>query len=202
MSFIIGKAVVITLYRRIFGKNDICRFIIDNAGIFFILKTMKMLWARCNMKIRKFEERDLPQVLELCREVRDYHIKILGGYFVPQDDDSDQCGFMESLNNNKIIALVAEKNDVILGYLQAEYKYSPHLLNPKVAHISNIGVKEGLRGRGLGRKMLSAFYEICRRNDIDEIKLGVFNKNVAAYKFYEKCGFEPLEQRMRLRIIK
>jgi len=32
--------------------------------------------------VRKFKKEDLSQVLELCREVRQYHIDILGGYFV------------------------------------------------------------------------------------------------------------------------
>lgn len=154
------------------------------------------------MKIRKFEERDLPQVLKLCKEVRDYHIKILDGYFAPQDDNLEQLGFLESLNNDKVIALVAEEDDLILGYLLAEKRYSPYLSAPNVMHISNIGIKEGVRGKGLGKAIMPAFCDICRQNDIDEIRLGVFNKNVSAYNFYEKYGFEPFEQRMKLRLKK
>ena len=154
------------------------------------------------MKIRKFEEKDLPQVLKLCKEVRDYHIKILDGYFTPQDDNIEKLGFLESLKNDKVIALKAEEDDLILGYLLAENRYSPYLSAPNVMHISNIGIKEGLRGKGLGKAIMSAFCDICRQNDIDEIRLGVFNKNVSAYKFYEKYGFEPFEQRMKLQLKK
>ena len=42
------------------------------------------------MTIRKFAEKDLPQVLKLCREVRQYHIDILGGYFTEQDDEFEK----------------------------------------------------------------------------------------------------------------
>jgi ribosomal-protein-alanine N-acetyltransferase len=154
------------------------------------------------MQIRKFEKKDLPQVLELCREVRNYHIEILNGYFAPQDDRFEQMGYLESLTDDKTIALVAEENDTILGYLLAELKLSPHLLAPKVAHICNIGVKKELQKTGLGKKLMDAFYEICRQNDIDEIRLSVYNKNISACRFYEKYGFEPLDQRMRLTLKK
>lgn len=154
------------------------------------------------MLVRKFEQQDLPQVLDLCRQVRNYHIEILHGYFAPQDDNFEKYGFLESLKNDDFIALVIEENKEILGYLLAEYKYSPHLLEAKVVHIANIGIKQELRGQGLGKKLMSSFYNICQQNNVDEIRLGVFNKNVSAYKFYEQYGFEPFEQRMKLRLKK
>ena len=154
------------------------------------------------MQIRKFEKKDLPQVLELCREVRDFHIKLLGGYFAPQDDNFEQIGYLESLTDDKTTALVAEENNISVGYLLAENKISSHLLASKVAHISNIGVKKELQRTGLGKKLMDAFYEICRQKDIDEIRLSVYNKNISACRFYEKYGFEPLDQRMRLNLKK
>ena len=92
------------------------------------------------MKIRKFERADLPQVLELCREVRQYHTDILGGYFAEQDDEFEQSGFLATLEDDRMTALVAEEGEEINGYLLAEKKYSPYLREPNVVHISNIGV--------------------------------------------------------------
>ena len=37
--------------------------------------------------IRRFIKEDLSQVLELCREVRQLHINLLGGYFTQQNDE-------------------------------------------------------------------------------------------------------------------
>ena len=152
------------------------------------------------MKIRKFERADLPQVLELCREVRQYHTDILGGYFAEQDDAFEQSGFLATLEDDRMTALVAEEGEEFNVYLLAEKKYSPYLREPNVVHISNIGVKKGLRGKGIGKKLMDALFEMCKAEGVDEIRLGVFNKNTVAYKFYERYGFEPFEQRMSIRL--
>lgn len=154
------------------------------------------------MQIRKFLKKDLPQVLELCREVRQHHINILNGYFMPQDDQFEQLGFLQSLKDDKICALVAVNNDIVCGYLLAERKYSPYLEGAKVVHIANFGVRKDLRGKGIGKKLMDTLFEMCKQWNIDEIRLGVFNENIEAYRFYEQYGFEPFEQRMNLRIKK
>ena len=120
------------------------------------------------MKIRKFERADLPQVLELCREVRQYHTDILGGYFAEQDDAFEQSGFLATLEDDRMTALVAEEGEEINGYLLAEKKYSPYLREPNVVHISNIGVKKGLRGKGIGKKLMDALFEMCKAEGVDE----------------------------------
>ncbi len=165
-----------------------------NWGILLFLEEKKVL------KIRKFERADLPQVLELCREVRQYHTDILGGDFAEQDDAFEQSGFLATLEDDRMTALVAEEGEEINGYLLAEKKYSPYLREPNVVHISNIGVKKGLRGKGIGKKLMDALFEMCKAEGVDEIRLGVFNKNTVAYKFYERYGFEPFEQRMSIRL--
>lgn len=154
------------------------------------------------MKIRKFLKEDLPQVLELCCEVRQYHIDILNGYFTKQNDQFEQLGFLQSLEDDKICALVAVNNDIVCGYLLAEKKYSPYLEGPSVVHIANFGVQKNLRGKGIGKKLMDTLLAMCEQWNVDEIRLGVFNKNVGAYRFYEQYGFEPFEQRMNLRVKK
>ena len=114
------------------------------------------------MKIRKFEKEDILQVLELCREVRNHHREFLGGYFAEQDDEMEKVGFMQSLESNKIIALVAEEENEIQGYLLAERKFSPYLEKSNVVNVSNFGVKAGMRGNGIGRKLMDFLYDFCK----------------------------------------
>ena len=150
------------------------------------------------MIIRHFNQKDLAQVLELCKEVREHHRNLLNGYFTEQNDYYEQMGFNDSLNGEKMIALVAEENDIIHGYILAERKLSPHLIAPKVMHICNFGVSQTSRGQGIGQKLMDKITEICQQEDFDEITLGVYNKNTIAYQFYEKYGFTPIEQKMHL----
>ena len=154
------------------------------------------------IEIRKFKEDDLSQVLELCNEVREHHRELLEGYFTKQDDNEEKAPFLESLVNNKILAWVAVAGNQIEGLLLADKKVSPHLEKPRIAHICNIGVRKSSRSKGIGRLLMDRFYKYCQDNDIQEIKLGVFNKNTIAYNFYEKFGFEPQEQKMSLMIKK
>ena len=148
------------------------------------------------MEIRSFKKEDISQVLELCREVRQHHIEILNGFFTEQNDEIEQKFFLEAIDNPKDIALVATENDIVLGYLLATIKYAAHLVNPNVAHICNIGVRKNLRKTGIGTKLMDKLFEICRSNGVEQISLGVYNKNTSAYSFYEKYGFEPMEQKM------
>ena len=150
------------------------------------------------IEIRRFQKTDLCQVLELCNEVREYHRELLSGYFTPQNDDDEGKPFLESLVNDKILAWVAIKGENIEGLLLADTKISPHLEKPRIAHICNIGVKKSSRGKGIGKLLMDTFYKYCQDKGIQEIKLGVFNKNIKAYRFYENFGFEPQEQKMSL----
>ena len=152
------------------------------------------------MIVRKFKKEDLSQVLELCREVRQYHIDILGGYFVKQDDELEKIGFLETLTNDKIVSFVAEYNNKIVGYILGEFKEAPYLINSQFAHISNFGVTQNLRNSGIGKRLMDTFCNLCKKQDIKEIRLGVYNQNTTAYKFYENYGFKPLEQKMTLEI--
>ena len=150
------------------------------------------------MRIRKFEKNDLPQVLELCREVRQHHIDFLGGYFTPQDDKEEQNNLLLYLDNENHIALVAFEDEYIYGFLLAEIKNASYLEGSKVAHVGNFGVAKTQRRRGIGKMLMDSFMEICYSKEIDEVRLGVFNNNAGAYKFYEQYGFKPFEQRMQI----
>lgn len=150
------------------------------------------------MVIRKFIKEDLPQVLELCREVREHHINVLHGYFTEQNDEYEQLGFLQSLDDDKQIALVAADEDEVCGYLLAEHRHLPYLVKGNIVHISNLGVKKEKRGQGIGKKLMAEIFEMCQAWDIDAIRVDVFNKNVGAYNFYEQYGFEPVKQQMNL----
>ena len=150
--------------------------------------------------IRKFKKEDLPQILELCREVRQHHIDLLGGYFTEQNDEYETSAFFESLENDNVVVLVAEYEGKLNGYLLGEFKELPYLLSPKIAHIGNFGVTKNQRGQGIGKQLMDAFFELCQERNVKEIRLGVYNQNEIAYKFYEHYGFKALEQKMVLNL--
>ena len=112
------------------------------------------------MKIRKFEKEDILQVLELCREVRNHHREFLGGYFAEQDDEMEKVGFMQSLESNKIIALVAEEENsyhYLLLFSINSYNL-PTYTSPSMKLVSRGYVSGFLFVSPFGQSSFSYFY--------------------------------------------
>lgn len=152
------------------------------------------------MNIRRFRKADLIKVLELCREVRDYHNQISDNYFKEQDDEYEQTDFLASLTDDNTIALVAENDGNIVGYLLADEKEVAYLRAPKLMHICNFGVGKTYRNQGIGHLLMDEIVKIAEDRQVDEIKLGVFINNTAACHLYEQYGFKAVEQRMSLKL--
>lgn len=153
-----------------------------------------------NIVIRKFKAEDIEQAIGLCDEIREYHRKILNGYFMPIDRNFEEKALMETLKNDNNFAFVAVDKDEIIGILIAEKKTAPQLENPLVCNIGTLVVKQEFRKRGIGKMLMDYCIDTCKNMKIQEIKLGVFNDNINACKFYEKYGFKPLEQKMNLKL--
>ncbi len=151
------------------------------------------------MKIRLLEDKDIPQVLEICREMREHHRRILGGYFKPIDEDYERSSLAKALDDENSPVYVAETEDgKIAGMVQAAFEVRPYLEQESFCHIGGLGVLPGYRRRGIAKALMDRVFEACRARKITEVTLGVFNRNTGAYKFYEDLGFLPLEQKMKL----
>ena len=151
------------------------------------------------IKIRKFEEKDIAQAVELCDEIREYHRAILHGYFNPIDRHYEEQALLSTLGSDKSFAIVAMHGEKLVGLLIADKKCAPYLEKPSVCHIGTLGVTKDYRQQGIGRMMMKEFLEFCKQQKIQEVSLGVFNDNKSAYKFYEDYGFKPQEQKMTLK---
>ena len=81
----------------------------------------------------------------------------------------------------------------------ANKKNVPYLENPIICNIGTLGVIQEYRKQGIGKMLMNEFLTFCKENGIQEVKLGVFNDNKIAYKFYEDYGFKPQEQEMSLK---
>ena len=151
------------------------------------------------MKIRLLEDKDIPSVLEICREMREHHRRILGGYFKSIDEDYERSSLAKALDDENSPVYVAETEDgKIAGMVQAAFEVRPYLEQESFCHIGGLGVLPGYRRRGIAKALMDRVFEACRARKITEVTLGVFNRNTGAYKFYEDLGFLPLEQKMKL----
>ena len=81
-----------------------------------------------------------------------------------------------------------------------EEKDIPHLENERFCHVCELGVLPDFHRQGIAENLMRKLFEEAKNRGVSEINLGVFNDNTIAYKFYQKLGFKPLEQKMKINI--
>jgi len=58
-------------------------------------------------------------------------------------------------------------------------------------NIHDFAVHEAARGRGVGRRLMEAVFDVARELNCCRVTLEVAVANEAAQRLYRKCGFEP-----------
>ena len=156
-----------------------------------------------NIKIICPTAKHINQMAKLADESRQYHIDILGGYFTPVSSLPAEFERETIINHMQqpdkhIIFIAVDSDDNVIGMIMGNKLHKPWLEKSNVGHVGNFIVSDGARQQGVGQKLMDAFIDECKRSGLQEVTLGVYNKNQNAYKFYIKYGFEPIEQKMHI----
>ena len=120
------------------------------------------------MQIRKMTEDDLPQVLELQRELA--------------FQDWNEKQFLSEINASYAYCVVCESDGKLLGYAIF------HLLGPD-SELLSIATCESEQRKGIGSKLLHAGLNKLTESN-DQCFLEVREGNLKARTFYEKHGFK------------
>ena len=106
-----------------------------------------------------------------------------------KDSAITEAARLVSQRENGEIVLVAEINGSLVGYVRGFIRTLPLLSEGSIAVISELYVKPGFRGRGVGKLLIDAFSDEARRMNASRIAAEVPSQNIVAEKFYEKLGF-------------
>ena len=87
------------------------------------------------------------------------------------------------------VALVAEEDGEVVGYVNANFRPQLHHLAP-VGTIDELVVDEAARGRGIGQRLVEAVLEEGRRRGADVVEVTTHERRERARAFYRRCGFE------------
>lgn len=82
------------------------------------------------------------------------------------------------------LCFVVLDSDEIVGFLLGGYTALP-----KQSHILSIAIKEDVRGKGYGKKLLRHFIDNCTKFAYTSVKLEVKIDNTRAIQLYEEEGF-------------
>lgn len=87
--------------------------------------------------------------------------------------------------------LIAELNGNAVGYAKLrEGKKIKCLEGKNSIEVQRIYLLEKVKGKNIGRKLIEKCCEIGREKGYETLWLGVWDKNIAAQKFYEKIGMK------------
>jgi len=86
---------------------------------------------------------------------------------------------------------IVENNEEIVAYMKLNFdKAQTEAEHENTLEIQRIYVLQEYQGKHIGKLLIQKAIEIGKKNDLNYIWLGVWEKNISAIKFYEKQGFK------------
>lgn len=156
--------------------------------------------------IRRGTPGDVPALRLLYRQLDDVH-GVAAPEVVPMHDRAPRAMADIGTQIAKDIVLVAVPTDdavpegrvvqfarVIVRDLDGYYTF------PEVAEVEDLTVLDGLRGRGVGRRLTEAAEEWAVTADHAELWVSAWVFNEPAATLYRRRGFTPLSTRFRKRL--
>jgi len=142
-----------------------------------------------SVRVRRATGRDVDEYVKNVQSVADE-----GRYiFVEKVGGERMKSLGDFFKDRSCLAIVAEigtgKDRKIVGSLTLE-RYGKV---KKTRHVRVLGmlVVDGYRGMGIGTKLVAYALEWARKQrEVEKVALGVFSKNLRAFRLYEKFGFK------------
>ena len=147
-----------------------------------------------NTIVRNVEPSEIPELLEIGSSTFTDSFGALNN-----KEDFDQYmtknfnleKISEEYNNPESHFYFACQGDDTVGYLKLNQgKAQTENALQNALEIERIYVRPGLQGSGIGQLLFDKGLEVARKNTFDWVWLGVWDKNTAAIRFYERNGFE------------
>lgn len=97
---------------------------------------------------------------------------------------------LEELNDPETVFYFALAGDQFVGYLKLNSgKAQAEMQGENGLELARIYVQKQFQGHKIGKKMLDKTIDIAKQKKADFVWLGVWEKNPAAIRFYERNGF-------------
>lgn len=146
------------------------------------------------MEIRFAEERDIPGLITLLKQVGEVHHRIRPDLFRAGAQKYDEKALQALLKDGSRPIFVSVAENRAAGYafcILQEVRNDPVLLDRKTLYIDDLCVDENVRGQGIAKALYAHVCAYAREQGCDAVTLNVWCGNDQAIGFYEKCGLKP-----------
>ena len=145
------------------------------------------------MTIRFAEDRDIPGMIELLKQVGEVHHQIRPDLFRSGAQKYNEAALEELLKDPSRPIFIADLEGKVAGYCFCILQITendPVLRDRKVLYIDDLCVDEQIRGKGVASKLYDHTLDYARSLGCQAVTLNVWYGN-DAMKFYEKQGLKP-----------
>ncbi len=152
------------------------------------------------MRIRRAENKDIPEINDLLNQVCLVHYNGRPDLFKKGSrkyTDSQLARIIE--DDGRPIFVAVDDSDRVIGYVFCIFEQhidNNILTDVKTLYIDDLCVEESLRGQHIGRKLYEYALDFAGQNGCYNLTLNVWSCNPAAIKFYESCGLKPQKVHM------
>lgn len=150
--------------------------------------------------VRLAQENDAGQINRIRKETFELHTKALPEVFKVSWRSKQELEFVKSaIKDENFLAFVFEQQGEIVGYALIEKKEKLDRgakVPRRWCHLSDFGVTEEVRGKGVGTEFLTAIKGELKNQGYLKFELNVWEFNKSAVRFYEKNGFKTVRRIM------
>lgn len=146
--------------------------------------------AAADVTIRAARQSDADGAMELWRSIRaDPDLLVpTAGMACPERTEAFRRRFEQALAAENSYVLIAEGEDGIVGTISARGHDRRAMCREALVAI---GVADGWRGKGVGRRLLEGLEQRARAGGIlRRLMLFVYADNTSACELYQRCGYE------------
>lgn len=146
------------------------------------------------MQIRPATHEDIPEMLNIIRELAEYEREPHAVIATEQDLLRDGFG-----PDARFHALMAEKDGEIVGMALYFYNWSTWKGRSGI-HLEDLFVRPAFRGCGIGKALLTAVAAVAVREGCARLQWDVLDWNQTAIDFYQGLGAKTLDQWRIMRV--
>lgn len=137
--------------------------------------------------LRFAEEKDVPLILEFIKELADYE-KMLNEVVATEEL------LKESLFERKMAeVIIGEYKNKPVAFALFFHNFSTFLGRPGI-YLEDLYVKPEMRGKGIGKIMLSFLANLCVERKCGRLEWWCLDWNEPAIEFYKKMGAIPMDE--------
>jgi GNAT superfamily N-acetyltransferase len=141
-----------------------------------------------NTKIRKAKKSDSKEITRLIKELAEFE------KLTPPDVQSQKRLLRNAFGKNCILnILVAEKNNLLVGYAFYFFTYSTFLAK-RTLFLEDIYIMKKYRNKGIGKLFFDKLIQTAKEKKCGRMEWIVLDWNKNAINFYEKLGARQMKE--------